>query len=434
MDIRSIYSGVASNALGNVLMLAATLWLTRVLSPEEFGQFRVGSGFALLIIPFLALGGERIISTHIQRRTDADQPIAGALATVFTVTGVGVLLLVALAPVILPTVLGGNVPIGVYLLSIAIIPLTIAYNLANTIWRHVGSTSAAQIHLNLVQRAFRAPLLVGFALAWPTAVSASLAMLLSQAISLIQVRRHLLAYPTRLIGKLGQAVADNYRTMLIVGLPVAVMASVDRLDVLLVNGVMGVDQAGTYDIVFLLSLTAMFPAMALAKSSEPFLLGVATDTSLLKQLRRLQLRTFVLSLAGAAGIAVAAPLLTPVLGNAGPDFAPAAIALSAGLALSSASGPVIEYMQINGRARLVLIVIGVLLPIFLGFKYVAASMDSLVGVAALAGAFYCVLRIVLALCIRLLDGISLAPLSLAIGATISYIPLAAAIAIWWPKS
>ena len=417
MDIKSIYSGVASNALGNVLMLVATLWLTRILSPDEFGQFRVGSSFAVLLIPFLALGGERIISTIIQSRKDAGQPVARALATVFIVTGIGVVVLAALYPLILPTVLGGNVPLGVYLLSIAIIPLTIAYNLANTIWRHVGSTSSAQVHLNLVQRAFRAPLLVGLSFAWPNAISASLAMFVAQAISLVQVRRHLLAYPARMIGGLRQAIADNYRIMLVVGLPVAVLASVDRLDVLLVNGVMGVDKAGTYDIVFLLSLTAMFPAMALAKSSEPFLLGLASDAGQLRQLRRLQLRAFLLSIAGAAGIAVVAPLLTPILGNAGPEFAPAAIALSAGLAFSSSSGPVIEYLQINGRARLVLIVTAVMLPIFFGLKYLAASVDSLVGVAALAGLFYFTLRAILALIIRLVDGIMLTnPVVLAISA------------------
>ena len=93
MHTRSIYFGIFSNVFGSVLMLGATLWLTRILDPEQFGQFRVGSNFAVLMVPFLALGAERLISRLLQSDRSDPLPVARALATVVVVVGAGVSLL-----------------------------------------------------------------------------------------------------------------------------------------------------------------------------------------------------------------------------------------------------------------------------------------------------------------------------------------------------
>ena len=52
MNSRGVYFGIASNIVGNSVMLFATLLLTRLLSPAEFGEFRVGANFAVLMVPF----------------------------------------------------------------------------------------------------------------------------------------------------------------------------------------------------------------------------------------------------------------------------------------------------------------------------------------------------------------------------------------------
>ncbi len=397
MNSKSVYLGIFSNVVGNLLMLCATILLTRILTAEEFGQFRVGSNFGTLVIPFLALGGERLISRIIQSSGENKLPVSQALFTILFIVLCGTFLLVVLYPVIAHYVLDGNVPASVYFFSVAIIPITITYNLANTIWRHIGSTSAAQIHLNFTQRLLRAPLLIGTALLSPMAWSASLAMLVAQSLSLIQIRKNLQAYPLRGMGRIVPILKRNFKELSVIGLPIAVMASVDRLDVLLVNAVMGVDRAGSYDLVYMLSLTAMFPAMALSKTSEPFLFELKGDKERQNRLKQLQIRTFLVSCMAVIGIAVTAPFFAYFLGNAGPDFAKAALILSAGLAFSSAHGPVIEYLQINGKAKLVLIVTVLLLLFFLALKYIVASENSLVGVAALAGLFYFSLRMILSL-------------------------------------
>lgn len=420
MNSKGIYFGIFSNVLGNLLMLGATLWLTRILDPEQFGQFRVGSNFAVLVVPFLALGGERLVSRLIQRHSNDPLPVARALATVLVIATTGVALLAIGYPLLSKYVFHGNVPIGVYYASIAIIPLTIAYNLSNTIWRHVGDPSTAQIDLNFIQRLVRAPLLIGSALVVPGALAASVAMTLAQAISLFRIRRYLLRFPLRGIGSPADAIRGNLREMLVIGVPVAIMAAVDRLDVLLVNAVMGVERAGSYDLIYMLSLTAMFPAMALSKTTEPFLYGLAGDPVKQQRLKHLQTRAFLLSCAAVAGIAVVAPYLASFLGNAGPDFARAALVLSAGLAFSSAHGPVIEYLQINGKARMTLGVVVVLLLGFLALKYITASAGSLTGVAALAGLFYFTLRLALALYIRITHRISMARRSVVILSLLSY--------------
>lgn len=420
MNSKSIYFGIFSNVLGNLLMLGATLWLTRILNPEQFGQFRVGSNFAVLMVPFLALGGERLVSRLIQRHSSDPLPVARALATVFVVAGTGVTLLAIGYPLLSAALFDGNVPAGVYYASIAIIPLTIAYNLGNTIWRHVGDPASAQVDLNFTQRFFRAPLLIGSALFWPCSSAAAVAMTAAQAISLFRIRGNLRRFPLRGIGSLAGAIRDNLREMVLIGVPVAIMAAVDRLDVLLVNAVMGVDRAGSYDLIYMLSLTAMFPAMALSKTTEPFLYGLASDISKQERLKHLQVRAFLLSCAAVAGIAVVAPVLARFLGNAGPDFARAALVLSAGLAFSSVHGPVIEYMQINGKTRLTLGVVAALLLGFFALKYFAASVGSLTGVAALGGLFYFTLRLVLSLYIRVTDRISMAHSSTVILSMVSY--------------
>ena len=423
MKSKGVYFGVFSNVLGNLFMLGATLWLTRILDPEQFGQFRVGSNFAVLMVPFLALGGERLISRLIQHHGNDSLPVARALATVFAIVSVGFFLLIIGYPFLSSAVFDGNIPASIYYTSITIVPLTIAYNLGNTIWRHVGDPTAAQIDLNLIQRLVRAPLLIGSGLLWPGALSAAFAMTVAQAISLYRIRGNLLSFPLRGIGSLADAIRDNLGQILIIGAPVAVMAAVDRLDVLLVNAVMGVESAGSYDLIFMLSLTAMFPAMALSKTTEPYLYGLAADSSKQQRLKQLQTRAFVLSCASVVGIAVAAPTLARFLGNAGPDFASAALLLSAGLAFSSAHGPVIEYLQINGKSRVTLVTIIFLLLLFFILKYVLASLGSLKGVAALAGLFYFVLRFFLALYIRVTDRVSMAKPPVVAISLISYVAI-----------
>lgn len=408
MKSKSIYLGIFSNVLGNLLMLGATLWLTRILDPEQFGQFRVGSNFAVLMVPFLALGGERLVSRLIQRHGNDPLPVARALSAVAVVAGTGVLILAICYPLLSNIVFDGNVPMGVYYISLVIIPLTIAYNLGNTIWRHLGDPALAQIDLNFTQRLLRAPLLIGSASLWPGAFAASAAMAAAQALSLYRIRDKFRCFPLHQIGSLADAVRSTYREMLVIGVPVAIIAAVDRLDVLLVNAVMGVERAGSYDLVYMLSLTAMFPAMALSKTAEPFLYGLSGDTVKQQQLKYLQTRAFLLSCAAVAGIAIVAPILSGFLGNAGPDFARAAVLLSAGLAFSCVHGPVMEYLQINGKGRLTLGIVVALLIIFFALKYFAASAGSFTGVSALAGLFYFTLRLVLSIYIRITDRVAMA--------------------------
>lgn len=421
MNSKSVYLGILSNVVGNLLMLCATILLTRILTAEEFGQFRVGANFGTLAIPFLALGGERLISRIIQSSGENKLPVSQALFTILFIVLCGTLLLVVLYPIIAHYVLDGNVPASVYFFSVAIIPITITYNLANTIWRHIGSTSSAQIHLNFTQRLLRAPLLIGTALLSPMAWSASLAMLVAQSLSLIQIRKNLQAYPLCGIGKIVPILKQNFKELSVIGLPIAVMASVDRLDVLLVNAVMGVDRAGSYDLVYMLSLTAMFPAMALSKTSEPFLFELKIDKERQNRLKQLQIRTFLVSCMAVIGIAVVSPLFAYFLGNAGPDFAKATLALSAGLAFSSAHGPVIEYLQINGKSRLVLITTISLLIVFFILKYFAALENSLISLSTFAGLFYFSLRFILFIYIRLSDGISMSKPIVTIVSTLLYI-------------
>lgn len=420
MNSKGIYFGILSNILGNLLMLGATLWLTRALDPEEFGQFRVASNFAILLVPLFALGGERLISRLLQRHSGDSLPARRVLATVFFITGTGTALLAVSYPLLSRLVFDGNIPIGVYYVSIAIIPLTIAYNLANTIWRHIGDSAKAQIDLNFTQRLVRAPLLVGAVLLWPGALAASLAMTAAQAISLARIYRNLKLFSLHGIGSLPKAIRSNLKELLLIGVPVALMAAVDRLDVLLVNTVMGVAVAGSYDLIYMLALTAMFPAIALSKTAEPFLYKLAEDPIKIHRLKSLQTRSFLISFTAVVGIAIATPILARFLGNAGPDFARATLALSAGLAFSSVHGPVIEYLQINGKRTFTLNVVVFFIAGFLTVKYFFASAGSLVGVAAASGLFYFALRFTLALYIRVNDGVSMAHPAAIITATICY--------------
>ncbi|SFE23829.1 Membrane protein involved in the export of O-antigen and teichoic acid [Marinobacter sp. DSM 26671] len=408
MNLKGVYFGILSNIFGSVLMLGATLWLTRILDPEEFGQFRVGSNFATLMIPLLALGGERLISSIIQRESGDSLPVSRALVTMIFIVATGLFMLSVSYPLLSKFIFDGTIPAGIYYASIAIIPLTIAYNVANTIWRHTGDPALAQIDLNFTQRLTRAPLLIGCSFLWPGALAASLAMTAAQAVSLFRIRRNIQHFSVSGIGSPLAAVRMNFRGMLAIGLPVAIMASVDRLDVLLVNAVMGVKSAGSYDLIFMLSVTAMFPAMALSKTAEPFLYGMVRNPEKNKQLKSLQTRTFLLSCISVLAIAVIAPFLEVFLGNADSNFSEAALILSAGLAFSSAHGPALEYLQINGKVRLTLSVVVSLMLLFFVLKYFVASVYSLTGVAALAGLFYFTLRLFLSIYIRLSENVSLA--------------------------
>ncbi|HIE5355371.1 TPA: lipopolysaccharide biosynthesis protein [Stenotrophomonas maltophilia] len=407
MTAKGIYWGVASNLLGNALMLGATLWLTRLISPAEFGEFRVGANFSTLMIPFLALGGERLVSRLIQKGDSSG--VARTVRMVMTIALVGAAVLLLAYPLLARYAFAGTVGFPVFALGVLLVPLTICYNLANTIWRHVGSAARAQIHLNFHQRLLRAPLLIVFVWLHPTAVSASAAMLLAQGTSLLQLWKHLRpaiqgGSDPAMPGTRSRSVISE---MLVIGLPVALLAAVDRVDVLIINAVMGVETAGEYDLVYMLALTAMFPAMAMSKTSEPMLFSLADDIAQQKKVRSLQKRTLLLSGAALIGIAVISPFIPMVLGVAGPDFPAAVLVLSAGLALSSVCGPVLEYMQINGRARIALILAMTLMCVFVWMKWMAAAAGSLVLFAFLGGLFYFALRLALAIYIYLVDRVLL---------------------------
>ncbi|HET7239366.1 MAG TPA: hypothetical protein VFI76_10075 [Terrimicrobiaceae bacterium] len=407
MTAKGIYWGVASNLLGNALMLGATLWLTRLISPSEFGEFRVGANFSTLMIPFLALGGERLVSRLIQKGDSSG--VARTVRMVMTIALVGAAVLLLAYPLLARYAFAGTVGFPVFALGVLLVPLTICYNLANTIWRHVGSPARAQIHLNFHQRLLRAPLLIVFAWLHPTAVSASAAMFLAQGTSMLQLWKHL--RPAMKGGSDPAIPGTRSRSvigeMLVIGLPVALLAAVDRVDVLIINAVMGVETAGEYDLVYMLALTAMFPAMAMSKTSEPMLFSLADDIGQQKKVRSLQMRTLLLSCAALIGIAVISPFIPMVLGVAGPDFPAAVLVLSAGLALSSVCGPVLEYMQINGRARIALILAMTLMCVFVWMKWMAAAAGSLVLFAFLGGLFYFALRLALAIYIYLVDRVLL---------------------------
>lgn len=396
MTAKGIYWGVASNLLGNALMLGATLWLTRLISPVEFGEFRVGANFSTLVVPFLALGGERLISRLLQK--DDAAGVARTVRMVMMIALTGSVVLLVMYPLLARYAFAGTVGFPVFALGVLLVPVTICYNLANTIWRHVGSAARAQIHLNFHQRLLRAPLLIAFAWLHPTAVSASAAMFIAQGASLSQLWNYL-RQVLKAGGDPAQPVIRNRSfigEMLVIGLPVALLAAVDRLDVLIVNAVMGVKTAGEYDLVYMLALTAMFPAMAMSKTSEPLLLSLSENPDRQRHVRSLQVRALLLSCAALAGIAAISPFIPMVLGVAGPHFPAAVLILSAGLALSSVCGPVLEYMQINGRARITLLLATFLMGFFIWMKWLAASADSLVLFAFLGGLFYLVLRLVLA--------------------------------------
>lgn len=408
MTAKGIYWGVASNLLGNALMLGATLWLTRLISPTEFGEFRVGANFSTLMIPFLALGGERLVSRLIQKGDSAG--VARTVRMVMTIALAGSAFLLLIYPLLAQHAFAGTVGFPVFALGVLLIPLTICYNLANTIWRHVGSAARAQIHLNFHQRLLRAPLLIAFAWINPTAVSASAAMFVAQGVSLLQLWKYL-RQALKAGSDCGRPTVRSgsfIGEMLVIGLPVALLAAVDRLDVLIVNAVMGVEIAGEYDLVYMLALTAMFPAMAMSKTSEPLLLSLGEDRDRQKRVRSMQIRTLLLSCTALLGIAVISPFIPMVLGVAGPDFPAAVMVLSAGLALSSVCGPVLEYMQINGRARVTLIIAMGLMCLFVWMKWLTASAGSLVLFAFLGGLFYFALRLALALYIYLVDRVLLA--------------------------
>lgn len=406
MKYREIYLGTLSNVLGNVLMLGATIWLTRILSPGNFGEFRVAFNFSVLLIPFFALGGERVISRLIQSEGLSSIYVVRIVAAVTSITVAGLVLLLVGYPLISRVFLAEQVSATVYFVAIAVIPLTIFYNIGNTIWRHASDSTWAQVHLNFTQRALRAPLLLAMSFISPTALSAALAMTTAQAISLIQVRRYLLPVIGWNKPKL-RCLRRSFNELLVVGVPVAILAATDRLDVLLVNFVLGSASAGEYDLIYLLALTAMFPAMALSKSTEPLLYDLKRHPERIKQIYGMQRQAALLSLMAIVGIYILSPVLVTALGNAGPNFSSSTLLLSSGLALSAVHGPVMEYLQINGRTRLVLFIAIPLIILFILLKYWAAETGTLAYVAAMSGSFHFALRGLLYLYIYKRDGVTL---------------------------
>ena len=94
--------------------------------------------------------------------------------------------------------------------------------------------------------------------------------------------------------------------------------------------------------------------------------------------------------------------------------------LSAGLAFSSVHGPVIEYLQINGKTKITLITVLAMLTGFFILKYTIANTGSLTSFAAL---FYFALRAALASYIRLKDGVEMSSKASVLTSSIMYVAI-----------
>jgi O-antigen/teichoic acid export membrane protein len=89
---------------GVVVGLANFLFLARLLGPADYGLVAGAWALVLAVGPVLTLGSERLVIRDFTHTGDAPSALAASLVTSLVGSSIGVLLLVALHPVLLPQV------------------------------------------------------------------------------------------------------------------------------------------------------------------------------------------------------------------------------------------------------------------------------------------------------------------------------------------
>ena len=272
-----IITGFGSNILGNLLMFAMTIFLTRTYDPAVYGEFRLLFSFvALAVILFLFGRDSGIIYYSQQEEKEKKNIIRDEVFYGFLILICGTALLYASSGLIIKNFLNDTISQRNYYIALSIIPIWGFFNLLLAGIKANGMINYSFLLSNLIQRSLRVPFFIVLSLVSTSYISLALSMILSQ---LILVYLAIKKIPFILnVSKINyQGFFTRFKYSFQLGFNTIIVVLLAKIDIIMIGKYTSVKDVAIYDVSSMLAFVIMLPFVALVKSSEPIMKALVYD-------------------------------------------------------------------------------------------------------------------------------------------------------------
>ncbi len=350
-----IIIGLGSNVLGNAVMFATTIYLTRTFPVEIYGQFRLIFAFIALTVIFLQLGRDSGIIYYAQHADSVQERQQLIRAEVmfggFSLT-IGALLLYLFTPQVLAFFFNARIEPAYFQLSLLMIPLWGGFNLLIASMKSQGMINQSFLLANLTQRVLRLPFFLTLSLLSLSYYSLALGMIFSQlALFTLAWRAVQLRYTFSDIRLLGDFF-KRFSYALQLGVNAIIFVLLSKIDVIMLGKLIGDKAVAVYDTVVLLAFTVTLPFIALVKASEVFMQALVRDKQEQRKYKENLKLAIHLSLAVVLFILISPKELLHIFGMEYIVGYRALMIMAVGYVILCLMGTPIEVLNMNGHGKL----------------------------------------------------------------------------------
>ncbi|EGU40443.1 oligosaccharide flippase family protein [Vibrio splendidus] len=377
--INNILFGFVSSIVGSVLLLILTVYITRTVTVEAYGEAKYALNVASIALVLFMMGRENILVLSYQR--EGKKII---LEEVFLTISFLFFLSILISCVFV------NLEVDyTYYLGLLMVPLWGAFNISNAALRAVNKVNESFFISNVIQRILRFTIVIGCVFLYPNALGILLGYVVSQLalviISLYVIRSNITSTnneisPKRYFNKVSESI--------IFGLTALTSVLMIHLDSIMLGQLSDVRNVALYDIAYSLSIFTFYPLLALIKSTETNALELSKPEVFAKYNKNVSISVLLSSLVSIFFIVYGKHVLF-IFGNEYVDIYYAMLILTCGFTIITAFGVPTEYLLWNKKRKTVILIssiaIGlnailniVLIPIVGGEGAAIASISSLV--------------------------------------------------------
>ena len=380
----NILTGFSSNIVGNILMFATTIFLTRMYPPEIYGEFRfVFSLIALVVIVLLFGRDNGIIYFSQDKKVDKNTIIKEEVIFGLTVLTLGTLFLYIFSSAIVKHFFS-NVTLEYFQLSLIMIPLWGFFNLLLSGLKVKGMVNYSFLLSNLTQRALRVPFFIFLTLLSTSYYSLALGMILSQVVLVyLAIKKIPFVLQLRDINIKDFFKRFSYSAQL--GINAIIVVLLTKIDVIMVGKYTDNTQVAIYDTCVMLSFVIMLPFIALVKSSEPVMKGLVTQKNIQKKYTKDLKLAIELSLGILLFYFLADEEILHIFGEVYVSGADAFLVLSISYMLVIMLGTPIELLNMNGFTKVSTIILVSSIFINIGLNHLLIPLYGIVGAGIATG-------------------------------------------------
>ena len=347
-----ILTGFGSNILGNILMFATTIFLTRVYDPAVYGEFRLIFSFIALAVILLLLGRDNGIIYFSQHEDESkDKIIQEEIYFGFIVLLIGTLTIYLFSSKIIKIFLNEETTLKYFQISLVMIPLWGFFNLTLAGLKSKGLINYTFVLSNLTQRALRVPFFILFALISTSYYSLALSMIFSQMI-LVYLALKKLPFLYNIKNVDFKNFFKRFKYAIQLGMNAIIVVLLTKIDVIMVGKYTDNIQVAIYDVCIMLAFVVMLPFVALVKSSEPVMKGLLTDKKIQAKYKKDLKLSILLSMGIVIFYLITSKYVLSIFGDIYIQGSLTLIALSIGYMFSVALGTPIEILNMNGFAKI----------------------------------------------------------------------------------